>query len=62
MSLREYTPDDLRHGRFLRHFMGLEASASFEDTQEILALPADAVTRPKTRETVRPKCIQPTAH
>ncbi len=51
--MRDYTPDELRRGRFLRHFMGLDKRIDEDPTDEMLAIPAGAEF-PKTRETVRP--------
>ena len=51
--MRDYTPDELRRGRFLRHFMGLEKWIGDDPTEEQYAIPAGAEF-PKTRETARP--------
>ncbi len=56
---RDYTPDELLRGRFLRHFMGLEQSEQDDDaTLEEVAVPAD-YDLPKTRETPRPERLRP---
>jgi|GEM_PF-2950014 len=61
MHLRDYTPDELLRGRFLRHFMGLDRRLE-DPTEETEALPADARENPpKTRETARPTRYCPAA-
>ncbi len=55
---REYTPDELLRGRFLRHFMGLEKADNDDATLEEVAVPAD-YDPPKTRETPRPERLRP---
>ena len=61
ISMRNYTPDELLRGRFLRHFMGLENDVE-ETTEEDEALTAHELNLPKTRETERPQRLLPTAH
>lgn len=59
--MRDYTPDELLRGRFLRHFMGLENEVD-DATEEDEALTAHALNLPKTRESERPKRLHPTSH
>lgn len=58
MRMRDYTPDELLRGRFLRHFMGLD-HRNDDPTEEQEALPAEDLTPPKTRETKRPTRLRP---
>ena len=53
--MRDYTPDELRRGRFLRHFMGLETLGPTDEPAE-----ESHEECPKTRETVRPGRTRPT--
>lgn len=55
---RDYTPDELLRGRFLRHFMGLDKADQDDATVEDVAVPAD-YDLPKTRETPRPERLRP---
>ena len=54
--MHEYTSEELKRGRFLRHFMGLELRLKSDATVEELALPADdEPLGPPTRVIQRPR-------
>lgn len=51
-----YTSDDLKRGRFLWHFMGLDPRRRNDPTTEDEAVPADAEPKgPRTRMVPRPR-------
>ncbi len=60
--MRDYTPDELLRGRFLRHFMGLDNQVDQADEVGFEAEGVERTPLPKTRETERPQRLHPTSH
>ena len=57
--MHEYTSEELKRGRFLRHFMGLETRGKSDPTVEEVAVPADCrAIDPPTRVIQRPRRYQ----